>query len=287
MAGNTSQPGASALLRGIAILKVFDDETPALTAGDICARTGLASSTVGRLLVQLVEAGLLERDRHKRFRIGTAAWEIGLHADLALTLRERALPYLLDLYEVTRENIHLAVRSGNEALYVDRVTGTKSVPTVSRMGGRLPLHTTGVGKVLLASQDDRFIADYVNGKLNRPTPYSITSIEGLYADLDQVRKRGYALTKQEMTLGSVSVAVPVTSGQVTHAALGVVVHVARSDVTRQVAALRRATEGIAASLRTEPRPDPAERDSALVLGKTAWKADPQPARSVHHRHASR
>lgn len=252
MAGNTAQPGESALIRGVAILKAFDDDHPVLTAGEIGARTGLASSTVSRLVGQLLEAGMVARDRDGKLRIGTTAWEIGLHAQLGLTLRERALPYLAELYETTGENVHLAVRSGVEALYVDRITGTKSVPTVSRMGGRLPLHTTGVGKVLLAGEDDDFIADYVAGRLQRPTPYSITSVEDLYADLGRVRERGYALTKQEMTLGSVSLGVPITDGGVVRAALGLVVHVARADVTRQVAALRRATEGIAASLRAEP-----------------------------------
>lgn len=252
MVGNTAQPGESTILRAVAILKAFDDNHPALTARQITTRTGLASSTVSRLVGQLLEVGMVARDRDGKFRVGTTAWEIGLHAQLGLTLRERALPFLAELYETTGENVHLAVRSGVEALYVDRITGTKSVPTVSRMGGRLPLHTTGVGKVLLAAEDDGFIADYVAGQLEGPTPYSITSVEDLYADVGRVRDRGYALTKQEMTLGSVSLAVPITDGGTVQAALGLVVHVARADVTRQVGALRRATEGIAASLGAEP-----------------------------------
>lgn len=252
MAGNTEQPGASALLRGVGILKAFDDNHRVLSVGQIVVRTGLASSTVSRLVAQLCDVGMLERGPDGRFRVGVAAWEVGLHAELGLTLRERALPFLVELYEVSGENIHLAVRSANEALYVDRITGAKSVPTVSRMGGRLPLHTTGVGKVLLAGEGDGFVADYVAGRLERPTPYSITSVDDLYADVGRVRERGYALTKQEMTLGSVSIAVPIIDEGVVRAALGVVVHVARADVSRQVAALRRATEGIAASLRKDP-----------------------------------
>lgn len=277
MAGNTSTPGASSLLRGIAILDCFDADAPALSVTEIAGRTGLATSTAARLAAQLVESGMLERAAGKRLRIGTKVWEMGLRADVGLVLRERALPFMVELYEGTGENIHLAVRSGREALYVDRLMGSRSVPTISRMGGRLPLHTTGVGKVLLACESDEFVEDYVRGALERPTPYSITSPGRLYADIRAVRERGYSMTSQEQTLGNVSIAMPIRirseatdpgltgSSAPTHpgsaggsaaeagagrvvAALGIVMHTARADVPRQVGALRRATDGIAKSL---------------------------------------
>lgn len=249
MAGNTSIPGSSSLLRGVAVLECFDADHPELSVTEIAGRTGLPTSTAGRLTAQLVEAGMLERCADKRLRIGTKVWEMGLTADVGLTLRERALPYMVELYERTGENIHLAVRSGRDALYVDRLMGSRSVPTVSRMGGRLPLHTTGVGKVLLACESDEFVEDYVRGVLARPTAYSITSPRRLYDDIHGVRERGYSLTSQEQTLGNVSIAMPITAGDGhVAAALGIVMHTARADVPRQVAALRRATDGIAQAL---------------------------------------
>ena len=77
-------------------------------------------------------------------------WEVGLRSPLATRMRELALPIMADLYESTRENIHLAVRDGADALYVEKLTGHRAVPVISRIGGRLPLHATGVGKALLA-----------------------------------------------------------------------------------------------------------------------------------------
>ena len=65
-------------------------------------------------------------------------------------LREVAAPFLQDLYAATGDTVHLAVREADRALYVERLSGKASVPVVSQVGGRLPLHTTGVGKVLLA-----------------------------------------------------------------------------------------------------------------------------------------
>ncbi|GAB3564113.1 IclR family transcriptional regulator [Spelaeicoccus albus] len=252
MAGNTSRPGASPLLRGIAVLDCFDADHLELSVTEIARRTGLATSTAARLAAQLVDAGMLERGPDKRLRIGTKVWEMGLRADVGLVLRERALPFMVELYEGTGENIHLAIRAGREALYVDRLMSSRSVPTVSRMGGRLPLHTTGVGKVLLAYESDEFIEDYVRGVLARPTAYSITSPGRLYDDVRAVRDRGYSLTSQEQTLGNVSIAMPIHgSRRRVVAALGIVMHTARADVPRQVGALRRATEGIAKSLGNE------------------------------------
>lgn len=88
------------------------------------------------MLKELRVQGLLDYDDgDKRYSIGTRLWEIGELSDVSLRLRETALPYMLELYEAAGENVHLAVLSGVEALYVARLIGHRSVPTVSRMGG--------------------------------------------------------------------------------------------------------------------------------------------------------
>jgi len=77
-------------------------------------------------------------------------WDLGLLAPVQTGLRQLASPYLHDLYGATLATVHLAVRDGVEVLYLDRLAGHASVPAVSRIGSRLPMHGTGVGKVLLA-----------------------------------------------------------------------------------------------------------------------------------------
>lgn len=262
MAGNTSQPGATVLSRTMQILDCFSEDKARLGLREISALSGLPVSTAQRMLKELRAQGLLDYDDGgKQYSIGTKLWEIGELSSVSLNLRESALPYMLELYEAAGENVHLAVLSGHEALYVARLIGHRSVPTVSRMGGRLPLHTTGVGKVLLAFQPDSFIDDYLGTVLARPTPYSVVSAPKIRAEIQQNRDRGYALTSQEMTLGNVSIAVPITDGSSkTYASISLVLHAARADVRRFFPLLRRAATGISDTLASHPANHPAQWD---------------------------
>ena len=99
-------------------------------------------------------------------RWGTGCGPSALLAPVQGELREVAAPFLQDLYAATGDTVHLAVREGNRALYVERLSGKASVPVVSQVGGRLPLHTTGVGKVLLAHAPP----DVVRQVLGSPDP---------------------------------------------------------------------------------------------------------------------
>src|SRR5262249_59987301 len=85
-----------------------------------------------------------------QYHIGLRLWEIASLAPRGLGLREASLPFLEDLYEITRENIQLAVREGDQVVFVERIAGRDAVAVRTRVGGRFALHATGVGLVLLA-----------------------------------------------------------------------------------------------------------------------------------------
>lgn len=249
MAGNSAEQGASVIQRTARLLGCFDGEHPRLTLTEASERSGLAMTTTHRMLTELVEARLLAKGSDHRYSIGRGLWELGEVSPLSLELRETALPYLLTLYEATAENVHLAILDGVEALYVARLVGPHSVPTISRMGGRLPLHTTGVGMALLAWQDDAFLTAYFSRELERPTKFSITSEPRLRAQLAEVRRNGFSQTRQEMTLGSTSLAVPIVGrGARPLAAVGLVTHTVTADIGRLVAVLQKAAAGMSESL---------------------------------------
>ena len=247
--------GEGMLERMLRVLGCFTDDEPAITAAELGERTGLASSTLHRLLAGFVAEGLLTRGPGRTYAIGPRLWELGELSPLSLRLRETALPHMVRLYEATGENVHLAVLDGaspetTTALYVGRLTGRQSIPTLSRMGGRGPLHTTGVGKALLATRDEPWLERYFTVPLERETVHSITTEAALRADIARTRALGYATTREEMTLGNVSVAValPKVDG-LPPTALGLVVHLERADERRLAPLVMQAAKDLHHDLR--------------------------------------
>lgn len=241
MAGG-STPGASLVARTLAVLATFDETRPALTLGEIADRSGLAPATALRIVRELVAGDALVRSG-RVYRVGRRMWTLGLLAPLETGLREVASPYLQDLHAATRATVHLAIREDDRVLYLDRLAGQASVPVVSRVGSRLPLYATGVGKVLLAHAPAELV-ESVMGALEPCTAFTITAPGILRRELSRARADGYATTREEMSLGACSVAVPVRRGAEVVAAVGVVVPDFRRDLGRLVAGLTMAARGI-------------------------------------------
>lgn len=247
MAGNLSNPGATVTSRALALLAAFDEEHRRLTLSELAERAGLPVPTAHRLVAELVEWGALSRDPKGRYVVGRRLWDVGLLAPVQTGLRQLASPYLHDLYGATLATVHLAVRDRTEVLYLDRLAGNASVPVVSSVGSRLPMHATGVGKVLLAHAPPEVQATVLSD-LRRITAYTITQPGTLRRQLSRVLRDGYATTAEEMSLGACSVAVPIRAEQAVVAALGIVVPSLRNDRARHVAALQVAAQGIGRAL---------------------------------------
>lgn len=247
MAGNSTSPGASVTSRALALVGAFDEEHRRLTLTELAERAGLPVATAHRLVAELVEWGALTRTGSGDYVVGRRLWDIGLLAPLQAGLVELASPYLHDLYGATHATVHLAVRDGVEVLYLDRLRGSASVPVVSTIGSRLPMHATGVGKVLLAhaplEAQQRVLAD-----LPRITAYTVTQPGRLRRQLAQALRDDHATTTEEMSLGACSVAVPVRRGGEVVAALGLVVPSLKRDRPRLVAALQVAARGVGRAL---------------------------------------
>jgi len=251
MAGGGPTPGRSVTSRALGVLDAFDTGHPRLTLSDVAARSGTPLTTAHRLLAELVAWGALTRRPDGRYEIGRKLWDLGLLAPVQLELRQVAAPFLLDVHTATRDTVHLAVRDGLRALYVERISGRESVPVISQAGSRLPLHATGVGKVLLANAPDH-VREQVLRQLTRETRHTVVDAGLLSRELIETERRGWARTAEEMSVGAASVAVPVTAERagetVVMAALGIVVPVGRRDVARLVPVLQVAARGIGRAL---------------------------------------
>jgi DNA-binding IclR family transcriptional regulator len=240
--GSTEWRGRSVISKVVTLLDAFTPSTPELSLGELARTTGLPVSTTYRLVSELVAWGGLERaEGGTGYRIGVRLWEIGALAPRSATLREVALPFLQDLYQATLENVHLAVLDGREALYVDTIAGRGAVRVRSRRGGRLPLHATGVGKVLLAHAPEELLREILQAGLRRYTPHTVVAPGHLRRALAEVRRTGIAWANEEMSMGSQSVACPVVDADGTViAALAVVRRTGRGDVRKLGPAVRTA-----------------------------------------------
>ena len=247
MAGGSTTPGATVTSRALALLGAFDDEHRRLGLTQLATRADVPLSTAHRLVGELTAWGALARTSDGDYVIGRRLWDLGLLAPVQAGLVEMASPYLHDLYATTLATVHLAVRDGVEVLYLERLRGNSSVPIVSTVGSRLPMHATGVGKVLLAHAPEEVRAEVLQN-LTRVTPYTVTQPGTLRRQLDRVRRDGYALTSEEMSLGACSAAVPVRRDDQVVAALGLVVPSLRTGRQRLLAALEVAARGIGREL---------------------------------------
>ena len=245
MAGNTSVPGTTVTSRLLAMVGAFDERHRALTLTELAQRAGLPVPTTSRLAGELVAGSALERRADGRFVIGRLLWEAGLQAPVEGRLKQVAEPFLYDVYAATLATVHLAVRDGAQVLYLSRMSGRASVPIVSTVGTRLPMHCTGVGKVLLAHAPPD-VSDRALARLTRITTHTITRPDVLRAQLDRIRRDGVATTSEEMSLGACSLAVPVVqaSDDAVVASIGVVVATLKRDRQRLLGALQVAARGI-------------------------------------------
>ncbi|GGJ69071.1 IclR family transcriptional regulator [Streptomyces brasiliensis] len=199
--------GRTVTSKVLALLGAFEGGRHALSLSDLAQHADLPLPTAHRLVGELVDWGALERDDQGRYSVGLRLWEVAQNA--GRHLRDTARPYLQDLFSLTHETAHIAIRDGDEALYIDRIYGSTRVPRASRVGGRLPLHATAVGKVLLAYEEEWVREAYLAHRLEAATRHTHINPGRLAAELRKVRDEGYATTQEEVREGSCSIAVPV------------------------------------------------------------------------------
>jgi len=250
------QPEVSVTGRLLSVLGAFEASTRPLSISEIAAKTGLPQSTTYRMVGDLETWGALAKNADGSYQVGLRIWELGQHA--GLSQREHVVrPFLQDLFDLAHENVHMAVRQGASALYVDKIYGSRKLPVVSRIGSKLPLHSTAVGRVLLAAEPTWFVKTYLDKKLVAPTAKTTLDRDALEIELRAVHRQGFALTVEQMRLGASSIAVPVVVNGETIASVGIVVESAREDELQRLLPLLKGTvERIQSALSPSQRRPP-------------------------------
>ncbi len=185
-----------------------------LAAGDspgiseLARRSGLAKTTVFRLVHELASCGLVEVTGGG-VRLGMRLFELGQNVPRQRSLTEAALPYMRDLQQATGDTVHLAVLDRAEVVYLQILHGRGTRQLPSRVGGRMPAHATGVGKAILAFSPPEVAGALIDGGLERCTPRTIAAPGALRRELARIRDRGVSFDREESGPGIVCAASPV------------------------------------------------------------------------------
>jgi DNA-binding IclR family transcriptional regulator len=241
--GRRPPHGEPVLDRAFRILAAFGPDDRSLPLTSLSARAGLPTPTALRIARKLVELGALERDEDGRYMVGLRLLEIASLAPRGHGLRAVALPYLEDLHHATGQHVLLAVRDGNEAILIERLSAHRAGRVLYRIGGRMPMHSTGVGLVLLAHAPVPVQEEVLAGDLTLEPGHPLQSERELRVLLAAIRRDGVAVAARRQPEPMTSVAAPVLDGRRVVAALSVVTqsgNVQPTTLTPAVVAVARA-----------------------------------------------
>ncbi|MGW7494086.1 IclR family transcriptional regulator [Streptomyces luteogriseus] len=243
-----TQNGESVLARAVRIFEAFTPEEPTLTVSQIARRTGLHVATTSRLVTELVSHGFLARAADRRVRIGTRLWELATRASPTLSLRNAAMPFMEGVHDVVGHHVQLGVLDGSEVLFLERLTAPGVVINYTRIAGRLPLHVSSSGLVLLAHGPADLRDRVLDGSLHHYTPTTPATATRLRAELAEIRRQGYAYCSGYVHPDALGIAAPVRDarGEVV-AALAVIVP-NETEASSVVPVVRTAARGVSHAL---------------------------------------
>lgn len=241
--------GVQSVERVFELLEVITAAGGEMSLSELSAAVKLPLPTIHRLLRTLVPSGYVRQLPNRNYALGPRLILLGEAAGRQFGSAARSR--LDELVAELGESANMAVLDGQEVVYIAQAQSNRSMRMFTEVGRRADTHDTGVGKAMLATLPDERVRAIVGAAgMATPTPKSIGTLEELFADLDRIRERGYAIDDEETELGvrCYAMAVP---GAPTPTAISVSGPVSRVDEEfgrRAVPVLRRAAEAIAAEL---------------------------------------
>lgn len=207
--GGRPAAGEPLLDRAFRLLDSFTVDEPRLTLTKLSERTGIPLSSTLRLAQHLGRLGALERQADGTFTIGLRMLEYASLAPRGHGLRAIALPYMEDLHRATRQHVQLAVRENDEGVIIERLSAPGAGKVLYSVGGRVPLHGTGFGLVLLAHSRTEFQESYLQRELFLEPEHLPLSAADLRSQLQTVRTTGVAHMSRALPEPAASVAAPI------------------------------------------------------------------------------
>jgi IclR family transcriptional regulator, pca regulon regulatory protein len=208
-----SEDFVQSLARGLSVLRVMGSSAAMLSSGEIALRTGLSRPVVRRLVLTLDALGYVG-EQGGRYFLTPRVMEFGFAYLSTLPLRDIAEPVLQHVATTLHESCSVAVRDGDDIVYVARVPAKRIMSISIAVGTRLPAYCTSLGRALLSQLSDAELHGYLaHVELPARTELTVTSKRELKKKIEQARQLGYALLDQELEHNVRSIAVPILDGE--------------------------------------------------------------------------
>ena len=232
--GTTQTGGVLVLHKTLDILENIKDTPVGVRLSDLARAVDMPKATVYRILATLESRGFLDRGQDGGYRMARKLFDLQQRHPIEQTLNRVAPPKMEDLAKLCRETVNLGILDGGEVVVINTVESPQTIRMSSKVGNRRCLHTTAIGKILLAALPEKEMLRLIRIKgLPRLTPHPLVNRTALLAELDRVRERGYAIDNQENELDGRCIGAPVLGpdGRVV-AALSISGPVFRMDLNR-------------------------------------------------------
>lgn len=192
----------NAIEKTLSMLEAIAASDGGSSLAELSSRVGVPKPTAHRILQVLAAGRYVVSDGNGSYQAGPALVALAGNAFGALQFTRPARAAVLDLRERTGHTVHLAVRNGDRAIYVDKAEADRPYQMVSRVGMSIPLHCTSIGKAILAVLPPAETLSLLSSAdLERRTPHTLTSVAEVLADLERVRARGYSIDNEENEAG--------------------------------------------------------------------------------------
>lgn len=199
------------LQRAFSILELFRVRNSELSFKEIQEVINLPKGTVYRFLSDLENAGFIGQDKiSKKYRLGLKLLELGMIVHDQIDIRKKAFPFLEELRKLSNENVNLGALEGNEVIYLERLESVRLLRLNARVGSRVPIHCSSIGKILIAYQPEQMQKELIEKLDMYPhTSRTITSKEKFLEEIIKVREQGFAISDRELLDEVRTVAVPI------------------------------------------------------------------------------
>ncbi|MGT2499880.1 IclR family transcriptional regulator [Bradyrhizobium guangxiense] len=195
--------GVQSVDRALSIIETLAEDDEGYRLSDLAIRTGLSTSTVHRLLATLESRRFVQFDRAaSKWHVGSRAFTVGASFARRRNFSTQAMPYLRKLRDLTRETANLAVVDDEFIIVLTRMESREIMRSLTQVGGRVAMVTSGVGKAVLATYSDEDVGAVIRHHgMPRLTEKSIVRPSDLFRELEKIRKQGFALDDEEACMG--------------------------------------------------------------------------------------